>query len=121
MAPRWFGAHLAYTMAKYGMSMCVLGMSEEFGSLGIAVNGLWPRTVIATAAVENLLGGSATVRASRSPEIVADAAHAVLCRPSRELTGQFFIDEDVLRSTGVVDFDRYAILPGETLIDDLFL
>jgi citronellol/citronellal dehydrogenase len=121
MKPEWFAPHVAYTMAKYGMSMCVLGMAEEFRAAGVAVNALWPRTVIATAAVQNLLGGDATIRGSRSPEIVADAAHVILSRPSREHTGQFFIDEDVLRSTGVTDFTKYATAPGEALIADLFL
>ena len=121
MRPDWFAPHLAYTMAKYGMSLCVLGMAEEFRSAGVAVNALWPRTVIATAAVQNLLGGEVTIRGSRSPEIVADAAHIILSRPSRENTGQFLIDEDVLRSVGVTDFDRYATVPGADLISDLFV
>jgi citronellol/citronellal dehydrogenase len=121
MRPDWFAPHLAYTMAKYGMSLCVLGMAEEFRSAGVAVNALWPRTVIATAAVQNLLGGEATIRGSRSPHIVADAAHEILSRPSRERTGQFFIDEDVLRSVGVTDFDKYATVPGADLISDLFV
>src|SRR6204780_4654203 len=87
---KWFAPHLAYTMAKFGMSLCVLGMAQEFRSAGVAVNALWPRTVIATAAVQNLLGGDATIRGSRSPQIVADAAHVILSRPSRDHTGQFF-------------------------------
>jgi citronellol/citronellal dehydrogenase len=107
-------------MAKYGMSMCVLGMAEELREHGIAVNALWPRTVIATAAL-NLLGGEETARHGRTPEIVADAAVAILKRPARECTGNFFIDEDVLRSEGVSDFARYAHAPGETLMDDFFL
>jgi citronellol/citronellal dehydrogenase len=121
MQTRWFSPHVAYTMAKYGMSLCVLGMASEFRSAGVAVNGLWPRTIIATAAVENLLGGAASLRGARTPEIVADAAHVILTRPSRQTTGQFFIDEDVLRAAGVVDFDRYQTTPGAPLIDDLFL
>jgi citronellol/citronellal dehydrogenase len=121
MDERWFGPHLAYTMAKYGMSLCVLGMASEFRSAGVAVNGLWPRTIIATAAVENLLGGAASLRGARTPEIVADAAHVILTGPSRQTTGQFLIDEDVLRAAGVVDFDRYQTTPGAPLIDDLFL
>src|SRR5580698_6642577 len=121
MKEKWFAPHTAYTMAKFGMSMCVLGMAGEFRSAGIAFNALWPRTVIATAAVQNLLGGEATIRGSRSPDIVADAAHVILSRPSREHTGQFFIDEDVLRSVGVTDFDKYATVPGADLISDLFV
>ncbi len=120
MRARWFAPHVAYTIAKYGMSMCVLGMAEELKSRGIAVNALWPRTVIATAAL-NLLGGEETARHGRQPEIVADAAHAILVRPSRECTGNFFIDEDVLRSEGVQDFDRYAVKRGEPLMRDLFV
>src|SRR5687767_2037450 len=96
MEARWFAPHVAYTMAKFGMSMCVLGMAEELKGQGIAVNALWPRTVIATAAVQNLLGGDATVRRSRKPEIMGDAAHWILTQPSRELTGKFLIDDDVL-------------------------
>ncbi len=108
-------------MAKYGMSLCVLGMAGEFRERGIAVNALWPRTVIATAAVQNLLGGDATIRGSRSPEIMADAAHVILTRPSRDHTGQYFVDEDVLRSAGVTDFDRYQTVPGAALFPDFFL
>jgi citronellol/citronellal dehydrogenase len=121
MRPEWFAPHLAYTMAKLGMSLCVLGMAQEFRSAGVAVNGLWPRTVIATAAVQNLLGGDATIRGSRSAQIVADAAHVILSRPSRDHTGQFFIDEEVLRSVGVTDFDKYATVAGADLISDLFV
>jgi citronellol/citronellal dehydrogenase len=121
MKAEWFAPHVAYTMAKYGMSMCVLGMAEEFRSQGLAVNALWPRTVIATAAVMNLLGGEATMNRSRKPEIMADAAHAILTRPSRECTGNFFLDEDVLRSAGVSDFSRYAFRPGAELMNDLFV
>lgn len=121
MSPRWFAPHVAYTMAKYGMSMCVLGMAEELKPQGIAVNALWPRSIIATAAVQNLLGGDVAVRGSRTPQIVSDAAHAILTRNSRETTGNFFIDEEVLRSEGVTDFDRYAIDPSATLIPDLFV
>jgi citronellol/citronellal dehydrogenase len=121
MSPRWFKNHVAYTMAKYNMSMCVLGMAEEFRDRGVAVNALWPRTMIATAAVQNLLGGDAAIAHSRKPEIMADAAYAVLTRPSRECTGNFFIDEDVLRSEGVTDFEKYAVRPGASLGTDLFL
>jgi citronellol/citronellal dehydrogenase len=120
LSPRWFAPHLAYTMAKYGMSLCVLGMSEELRERGIAVNALWPRTVIATAAL-NLLGGDETAKHGRTPEIVADAALAILRRDSRACTGNFFLDEDVLREAGVSDLERYAVKPGETLMPDLFL
>jgi citronellol/citronellal dehydrogenase len=118
---RWFAPHVAYSLAKFGMSLCVLGLAGEFRDAGVAVNALWPKTVIATAAVENLLGGDPMIRGSRSPEIVADAAHAILSRPSREATGQFFVDEDVLRSTGVSDFGKYQVVPGADLIPDFFL
>ena len=121
LAARWFAPHLAYTMAKYGMSLCVLGMAEEFRPQGVAVNALWPRTIIGTAAVMNLLGGEEAMRRSRKPEIMADAAHVILTRPSRECTGNFFIDEPLLRSTGVTDFGLYAMLPGSELTPDLFL
>ena len=121
MEPRWFAHHAAYTMAKYGMSMCVLGMAEEFRQQGVAVNALWPRTAIATAAVQNLLGGSDAIRHARKPEIMADAAYAILIRESRKCTGNFFIDDDVLREAGVTDFDSYAVAPGESLRIDIFL
>ncbi len=118
--PFWFGAHVAYTMAKYGMSMCVLGMAEEFkGRVG--VNALWPRTAIATAAVQNMLGGDAVVAMSRTPEIMADAAHAMLCRDPQRFTGNFAIDDDVLREEGVTDFEQYAVTPGGPLAPDFFL
>jgi citronellol/citronellal dehydrogenase len=116
---KWFAPHVAYTMAKFGMSLCVLGMAEELRDQGIAVNALWPRTMIATAAVQNLLGGEDA--ASRKPEIVADAAHAILTRPSKTTTGNFFIDEAVLREAGVNDFAGYAVKPGAELVTDLFL
>jgi citronellol/citronellal dehydrogenase len=118
--PRWFAPHVAYTVAKYGMSLCVLGMAEELRGRGIAVNALWPRTVIATAAL-NVLGGEETAKHGRTPEIVADAAVAVLKRESRSCTGNFFLDEDVLREEGVTDFARYAVRAGEPLMKDLFL
>jgi len=121
LVPRWFGPHGAYTMAKYGMSLCVLGMAEEFREQGLAVNALWPRTVIATAAVMNLLGGEAVIQVSRKPEIMADAAHAILTRSSRSCTGNFFLDEDVLRAAGVTDLGQYAMQPGGELMPDLFL
>ena len=121
MQEKWFAPHVAYTMAKFGMSMCVLGMAGEFRSAGIAVNALWPRTVIATAAVQNLLGGDATIRGSRNPEIMADAAHVILTRPSRECTGNFFVDDDVLRAAGVSDLSKYQMVPGADLIPDFFV
>jgi citronellol/citronellal dehydrogenase len=121
MEAKWFAPHVAYTMAKFGMSMCVLGMAEELRSQGIAVNALWPRTVIATAAVQNLLGGDATVRRSRKPEIMADAAHWILTRPSRDYTGKFLIDDDVLRSAGVTDLSIYQYEPGADLLPDFFI
>ena len=120
MDAKWFKDHVAYTISKYGMSMCVLGMAEEFRGDGIAVNALWPRTVIDTAALR-MLGGLIKPENCRRPEIVADAAHAVVTRNSREFTGQFVIDEELLRNEGVTDFDRYAVAPGGDLIPDLFL
>lgn len=121
LAPRWFGPHGAYTMAKYGMSLCVLGMAEEFREQGLAVNALWPRTIIATAAIMNLLGGEAVIQVSRKPEIMADAAHAILTRASRSCTGNFFLDEEVLRAAGVTDLSQYEMRPGAELMPDLFL
>jgi citronellol/citronellal dehydrogenase len=118
---QWFAPHLAYTMAKYGMSLCVLGMSGEFKKQGVAVNALWPKTVIATAAVQNLLGGSDIVKRSRRPEIMADAACLILTRSSHECTGNFFVDEEVLRQSGIKDFDKYAVTPGSDLIPDFFV
>ena len=118
---KWFSPHLAYTIAKYGMSLCVLGLAEELRPRGIAVNALWPRTVIATAAVQNLLGGDPAMARARSVDIVADAAHVILTRPSREFTGNFAIDEDVLASTNMTDLSRYASVPSEQLLPDLFL
>ena len=117
--PRWFGPHVAYTIAKYGMSLCVLGMAEEFRQDGIAVNALWPRTTIATAALQIIPG--AQPEAGRKPEIMADAAHVVLTRDSRSLTGRFLLDEEVLREAGISDFERYAMKRGEKLRIDLFL
>ena len=121
MQPHWFAGHVAYTMSKYGMSMCVLGMAEEFREQGVAVNALWPKTAIATAAVQNLLGGEEAIRGCRQPEIVADAAYEIFSRNSRECTGNFFVDEDVLRETGVTNFDPYAVQPGAALLPDFFL
>jgi citronellol/citronellal dehydrogenase len=119
MKAKWFAPHVGYTIAKYGMSMCVLGMAEEFRGEGIAVNALWPRTVIATAALQ--MNPYVEVKRCRKPEIMADAAYLILTRPSRELTGQFLVDEDVLRQTGVNDFTQYAVQPGEPLHQDYFL
>ncbi len=118
--PAWFKDHTAYTMSKYGMSMCVLGMAEEFRPFGIAVNALWPRTVIATAAI-NMLDGMVKPENCRNEDIMADAAHAILVRDSTTTTGRFFIDEDVLAQAGVRDFERYAVQPGAPLMKDLFL
>lgn len=121
MNPKWFAGFVAYTMAKYGMSMCTLGMAAEFRKEGVAVNSLWPESAIATAAVKNLLGGDDMILGSRKPEIMADAAHYILTRPSRECTGNFFIDVNVLREAGVTDFEQYAIDPGHELVRDFFL
>jgi citronellol/citronellal dehydrogenase len=121
MDRKWFPKHLAYTISKYGMSMIVLGLSAELKKYRIAVNALWPRTTIATAAVKNLLGGEDLVRHSRIPEIVADAAFAIVTQPSADCTGNFFIDEDVLRQQGEKNFDQYSVTPGSNLMPDLFL
>ena len=121
MESRWFSQHCAYTMSKYGMSMCVLGMSEEFREAGVAINALWPRTTIATAAISNLLGGETVMRGSRKPEILADAAHFILTRPSRSCTGNFLIDDEVLAHEGITDLSGYASVPGEPLFPDFFL
>jgi citronellol/citronellal dehydrogenase len=119
--PKWFAGHPAYTLAKYGMTLCALGIAAEFATDGIASNALWPRTTIATAAVANLLGGEETLRRSRHPAIMADAAHAVLTTPSRARTGQTLIDEDVLREVGVTDFSPYAVDPSAALFLDLYV
>jgi len=121
MRPEWFEHHLAYTMSKYGMSMCVLGMAEEFREQGIAANALWPKTTIATAAIRNLLGGDDAINRCRTPDIVADAAYWILTGDSRTRTGQFLVDEDVLREAGVTRFDQYAVCPDEWLQPDLFV
>ena len=121
MKPHWFGSHVAYTMAKYGMSLCVLGMAEEFKDRGVAVNALWPRTTIATAAVKNLLGGDKMIQGSRTPDIIADAAHVILTSPSREFTGNFCIDDTLLASHGVTDFDKYRVDPSMDLFPDFFV
>jgi citronellol/citronellal dehydrogenase len=123
MKPHWFGGHVAYTMAKYGMSMCVLGMAEEFKAQGVGVNALWPRTVIATSAVMNLLGGETVIAASRKPEIVADAAHVMLTKEGKSFTGNFCIDEEVLLQNGlsVADLAKYLMTPGTDPLPDYFL
>jgi len=118
---KWFAAHTAYSMAKYGMSLAVLGLAGELRRSGIAVNALWPRTTIATSAVNNLLGGDALMRASRTPEIVADAAHAIFVTPARELTGQFLIDDSFLWSRGQREFDHYRVDPTQKLMPDFFV
>lgn len=121
MDEKWFAGHVAYSMAKYGMSMCVLGMAGEFRKQGIAVNALWPRTGIATAAVQNLLGGEEMTRRTRAPAIMADAAHVILTRPSREFTGNFCIDDEVLESVGIDDLSGYALDPDAELMPDFFV
>lgn len=124
MTPHWFAPYVAYTMAKYGMSMCVLGMAQEFKKQGIAFNALWPKTTIATAAIKFIVGGEAMMAKSRTPQIVADAAYAILTRNSRHCTGNFFIDEDVLREEGETNFSQYQVNPDldqSKLMPDLFL
>lgn len=121
MEEKWFAGHVAYSMAKYCMSMCVLGMAGEFREAGIAVNALWPRTGIATAAVQNLLGGDEMTRRTRKPEIMGDAAHVILTKPSREFTGNFLIDDEVLESVGVTDLSGYAVDPDAELMPDFFV
>ena len=121
MQAKWFAPHLAYSIAKYGMSLCTLGMAEEFRKYGIAVNSLWPVSTIDTAAVRNLLGGTTAAAVSRSPQILADAAHVILCCSSRECTGMFFIDEEVMRLHGTTDFSAYASVPDEALARDFFV
>ena len=121
MKEKWFAPHTAYSMAKFGMSLVVLGLAGELRSQGIAVNALWPRTIIATAAIQNLLGGEARMRQARKPDIVADAAYAIFSSPSRELTGRFLIDDNFLAERGVIDFDHYRVDPREPLAQDFFL
>ena len=121
LRPRWFAGHLAYSLSKYGMSLCMLGLAEEYRSAGIACNALWPRTTIATAAVEFALGGAAMMRRSRKAQIVADAAWVILNKPARECSGQFFIDDSVLYEAGVRDFSPYSVEPGSVLFADLFI
>ncbi len=121
MNEKWFAPHLAYSIAKYGMSLCVLGLAGELRSKGIAVNALWPRTTIATSAIRNLLGGEAMVEASRTPEIMADAAYAVFNKPARSFSGQFLIDDLVLAAEGVTDFEQYRVDPSKPLMPDFFV
>ncbi len=121
MDARWFARHTAYTVSKFGMSMCTLGMAEEFKPINVAVNSLWPLTAIDTAAVRNVLGGAAMAEASRKPQIVADAAWLILNRPAASCTGNFFIDEDVLRESGITNFSVYANHPGASLVPDFFV
>jgi citronellol/citronellal dehydrogenase len=120
--PKWVGPHLAYTLSKYGMSLCTLGFAEELRGEGVAANSLWPRTLIATAAVANLLGGDEALSQSRTPEIVADAAHAILVRPPGGCTGNHFIDDEVLREEGITDLEGYRTDPaGKGLAFDLYI
>lgn len=119
--PKWLAHHLAYTIAKYGMSMIVSGLAEELKPYKIAANALWPKTTIATAAVQNLLGGDGLIQMSRTPEIVADAACHIIKQPSTECTGNFFIDEDVLKKEGISDFEKYAVNLSQKLMKDIFI
>jgi citronellol/citronellal dehydrogenase len=122
MKPQWFAGHVAYSIAKYGMSLCVLGLAEELRGDGVAVNALWPRTTIATAAIKNILGGDKLMRMSRTPEILADAAHLLFCQPSRNFTGQYLIDDTFLHKVGgVTDFERYRVDPAMPLAPDFFV
>ena len=121
MKEKWFSGHAAYSIAKFGMSLAVLGLAGEFRKAGIAVNALWPRTAIATSAVRNLLGGDALMRASRKPEIVADAAYAIFLKPAKTFTGQFLIDDSFLYAEGERDFDRYRVDPTQPLAVDFFV
>lgn len=121
MKAKWFAGHVAYSIAKYGMSLCVLGLAEELKPQGIAVNALWPRTTIATAAVNNLLGGEQIMRSSRKPDIIADAAHLIFSQPSRDFTGRFCIDDTLLAEHGVTDFDKYRVDPSRNLAPDFFV
>ncbi len=121
MSPRWFGTHVAYTMAKFGMSMCVLGMAAEFKDDGIGFNALWPRTGIATAAIQFALGGDDAMRQCRTPEIMADAAHAIFEKPARSFSGNFLIDDSFLYGEGVRDFEKYRVDPTRPLMPDFFV
>lgn len=119
--PKWFAPHVAYSMAKYGMSLCVLGMAEEYRTQGVAFNALWPRTAIATAAIRNVIGGDELIRRSRKPEIIADAAWFILTRPAREFTGNFCVDDEVLEAAGITDLTGYAVDPDVELAPDFFV
>src|SRR5205814_933060 len=121
IAPKWFANHVAYTITKYSMSMMTIGWAEEFKTEKIAANSLWPRTTIATAAVNNLLGGESLMRMSRRPEILADAAYFILRQPSTECTGNLFMDEEVLAKQGITDLSDYSVVPGAQLYNDLFV
>jgi citronellol/citronellal dehydrogenase len=121
MSPKWFKGHTAYSMAKYGMSMCVLGMAAEFADDGIAFNALWPRTGIATAAIRNALAGDEGMKHCRTVDILSDAAHMIFEKPSREFTGRFLIDDTFLAENGVTDFDQYRVDPTKDLIPDFFV
>ncbi len=118
---KWLSNHVAYTMSKYNMTMIALGLSAELKKYNIAANALWPKTTIATAAVQNLLGGDALIKMSRTTDIVADAAYYILSKPSTECTGNTFIDEDVLAAEGITDLEKYAVVPGGKLYQDLFI
>lgn len=121
LQPEWFASHIAYTLSKYGMSLVIMGLAEELKEKGIAANALWPRTTIATAAIANILGGEEMMKASRTPAIVADAAHVILTQPASEFTGNFCIDDTLLAEHGVTDFDRYRVDPDVPLQEDFFV
>jgi citronellol/citronellal dehydrogenase len=121
MQEKWFAPHVAYTLAKFGMSIVILGLAGELRSKGIAANALWPRTTIATAAIQNLLGGDRMMRMSRMPDIIADAAYRIFQKPSREFTGNFLIDDTFLAAEGETDFDKYRVDPSQPLAPDFFV
>jgi citronellol/citronellal dehydrogenase len=121
LEPKWFANHVAYTITKYNMSMMTIGWAKEFKKEKIAANSLWPRTTIATAAIKNLLGGDAVMQMSRKPDILADAAYYILKQPSIECTGNLFIDEDILAREGITDLNKYSVVEGGKLLDDLFV
>lgn len=121
MNAKWFAGHLAYSIAKYGMSLCVLGLAAEFKHDGIAVNALWPRTTIATAAIANIVGGEDVMQASRTPEIIADAAYLIFNKNAKEFSGEFCIDDSLLFEHGVRDFDKYRVNPSKDLMPDFFV
>ena len=121
LAPKWFEKHVAYTITKYNMSMMTIGWAKEFANDGVAANSLWPRTTIDTAAVRNLLGGEILANMSRTPQILADAAHYILQQPSRECSGNLFIDEQVLEKAGITDLEKYSVVKGAKLYNDLFV